>query len=257
MSHYHTVEIADLRLNEQRDYLRRLMEENTAYHKPPSKQRIALRVEYDTGLFAFIKDAYVNLADRKKFSAEAPPGLWLSGATGALRTRDGILAVYDDRLRGFKPVPMGWADFEDGPDLLATVRRECAEEVIVFSMDREYQYVPGGVSAAPGVPCLAINSLDKLKVWGDFRFLRYNTKTANGERVLVAHFGWELRGLPEKITVVYDDKWHQGGYFGAPVVVLDPGNGHMVGYYSGQQGFVRLDACSLDEDLALILRTTA
>ncbi len=55
---------------------------------------------------------------------------------------------------------------------------------------------------------------------------------------------WDLTGLPEDHIIAYDDDWFQGGYFGAPPVVLGP-DGKPVGFYSGQQGYVSLGGYKL------------
>ena len=211
-------------------------------------EKVAVYLETGIDEYVFIKDTFVYIEHNKKFSADAPPGLWLTCASGIVRTRYGVLGIYDDRIKKWKPSPIGWASPDDGDNLMNAMRRECSEEIVVFSLDRKLQFVPSGVTASLSAPSLGIPRIEAVTTVGSFEPKRFFRKG----RVLVLHAEWDLREMPENTTIVSDDEWWQGGFFGAPVVAF-ANNGSMTGYYSGQQGFVDLRTCVIDEDLTEIL----
>lgn len=229
-----------------RDFLLGLM---TLPAKKPH-EKIGVYFEWEPDTYAFVSDAFVYLEHNKKFKDSPPLGLWLTGATGVVRTQYGILCTYDDRYKHWKPAPIGWASPEDGPDLMNAMLRECKEELVVFSTDRKIQYVPEGVTAGLAAPSLGIPRIETSVEFGKFVPIRYNKKEG---QILVLHCEWDLRHLPNNTTIAYDDDWWQGGYFGAPVAAMNE-HGRITGYYSGQQGFVVFEECKPDEDLAVILK---
>lgn len=213
-----------------------------------SKERIGMRYEHAPDEYVFIRDAFVCIEHNRKFIERGIVGLWLTGAAGIVRTKHGVLATYDDRITQWKPAPIGWASPDDGADLMACLRREAEEEIVVFSLDRKHQYVAKGVTPQLAVPSFGIHKLEAAIEHGEFSPLRICKKPG----VLVLHGLWDIRDLPDNISVASDDEWWQGGFFGANVVTIGT-DGRITGYYSGQQGFVDLRTCTADVDLTAMV----
>jgi hypothetical protein len=191
--------------------------------------------------YAWVKDVACPFKRRGEFK-QAPEGLFLSGAAVFALVAEGICVVPDERGQGcFKAVIQGWSAFAEGGNPLATALREGTEESVVFTMKDRTELIPEGMVARGKIAALGIK-LASARVHGAFKPLRINENFV--DRVIEFVFTWDLRDVGEAISFAYDDEFFSGGYMGANVHVLDAAK-KVVGVFSGQQGFLRINELGL------------
>lgn len=209
--------------------------------KKPHEKVAVYQVMDGNHNYAWVQDSFVYLEHSKKFSAEAPDGLCLTGASVIvqvkLRCEHFALVSLDERTKQAKNTPIGWANADEGGNLIVAALREFEEELTVFSPDRKVQYVPLGVKASLKVSCWNIDKIDAAQVLGEIVPIRWDLRP---NKVLVLVCGWHYDALPENTLIAYDDDWWQGGAFGTNVWLVDK-YGKLRGIYDGQRGPQFLD----------------
>lgn len=216
-----------------RDWLAAFMESNPM---PEGDEGLAIFWrDNNTGVFFFVEDALVPFQKSGAFAKNAPKDLYRGGACGVIRTTHGMLAVSDERRSWYKPFPAGLANHAGGMGLGETFKREFWEEVWAFDhLKRSAHYVPFG--GRPKLHCEGLDvTVKETKMAGTLNVLGHYAN--NLENCLEFHAEWDIRGV-EPLSVYYDEDWFLGGRVGIPVVAIDS-KGTVVGWYAGQQGFVK------------------
>lgn len=195
-----------------------------------------------------------NLAFEK---AAAGYGLYRGGAVVILKTRlkykvcgsivkrDVLILIPDERYLLGKPIA-GIAQFDEGDDLIKNAYRELAEELLIFTLDKEGEslkrIVPKGMALTHG-NVLDIEISEFVEI-GELSFQEYYFNEKN--RALEIVTLWDIDYNREGgFSCVHNEDWLNGGYSGFVVYAIDIRTHDRVGVFSGWQGFVPLSEYAL------------
>lgn len=191
--------------------------------------------------FYFVPEARAPIS-KTKYIAQTSVDVYKGGGGCFIRSQYGTLVVPDGRGGGlgiewYKYWPVGLANWSDGEDLLAGVKREFDEETFIYSLDHKKQFVPKGALHKTACEMLDFTVGETVE-FGEMVPLRFYVNEL--EKAYEFHALWDITGLKESYSAHYDeDHWFRGGRPGIPVVALNE-EGLLTGFFSGQQGFIRL-----------------
>lgn len=201
----------------------------------------------------------VGGAQRAKFIAEAPTGLWLGGGAVVLKVRvkvgieafrDGFVSIPDRRHGGNAgPTAQGWAKYAEGPDLSITARRELFEEIDVYTLGGEgddlYQpcteILPAGFKPKRRVDSLNLDMTDH-QIYGTIQHFSWCHNEKDRAYIYVGL--WDLSDIPRahRLRVIWEDDFPHGLRPGTNPRVIDCANGDEIGSFEGAQGFISRNA---------------
>jgi hypothetical protein len=195
------------------------------------------------GIYRLVKECGCPYGRRGEFK-QAPFGLWLGGVAGFVLTKHGICVVPDERRGGrFKATCQGWSDPLEGPSPLVAMLREFWEEVVVFDLERRVEVRLPNAQPHNQAKLLQIELSPQDSVThGSLKLLHVNENPDEGNIEFV-HV-WDLCEYENPITIVYDDQFYKGGVMGVPVFVMND-IGRIIGWFSGQQGFLEFENMGL------------
>ncbi len=209
---------------------------------------VYLRVGNDA---QFIEDFVLPVGANKDFEAGAAEhNLYRGGATVLVRAPQGLVVTYDDRYRWWKPIA-GIARFAEGADLLQTAIRELMEELWVISVfdKQQKRYVPRGQGGADSNCYLGFHA-QVVELETEVQILGHSFNDKNRAYECTAR--WDIAGIPGEFSCISQEESFLPGHFGIVYAALDD-TGKLVGYFSGQQGFVPAGTKKLHPSLAGIL----
>ena len=230
-----------------------LIQHTKEYSSKPSHFRVPI-YWFEKDNMYWVNNAWSEQgAGLSSFKKNAPSDLYLVGAGTMVRVRYGYCTVYDDRSKTWKMGSQGWANYLEGGDLLQTAIRETHEELTFFTLgseDERKEILPKGGQPKGAAKTIGIDRIPHSVEIGKIIAGTWNIVSENKTIELITL--WDLREIPEPFTVVFDDEWYQGGYFGVPVFVLDHKTHKPLGVFSGQQGFVFFSGVKTDSAYSVI-----
>lgn len=223
----------------QKSFLTELSKEFSADNDPG----IPMYLKWSDG-FSFVSDFKLPYQANKKFEREAPEGLFRGGAVIKVKCFQGICVVPDERHGWFKPFA-GIARHSEGHNLCLTGARELLEEAFVYDLEKKTRFVPVGYGDAVKSCTLNFNVEKTIEI-GEIDVLGYEINTTN--RALEAVLEWDITGIRVPFSISLEEKWWSGGHNGVSVYIIKS-NGELVGFFSGQQGFIEIPKYGIHETL--------
>ena len=176
------------------------------------------------------------MSNNKEFEKNAPEGLWRGGGILLIKTREGVVVLYDERNKWFK-MPGGVARFSEGQDLSrASVREGVIEEISVTTADEKSRLVPKNLSMdvglsidSWGITTEAIRPCGELTIVGTY----FNTTNRCVEVVTM----WDISHVEDELKFFHNEDWFAGGRTGFVPTVINR-TGQILGIYGGRHGLI-------------------